>query len=73
MKLSEVEREEEREEEERRLGCIQNENPHIGEWWEQSFHFKLAGGKSRGIFCRALCYVFGVVLRCLGELLTPNG
>ena len=32
-----------------------------------------AGGKSRSIFFRALCYVFGVVLRCLSELLTPNG
>ena len=32
-----------------------------------------AGGKSRSIFFRALCFVFGVVLSCLNELLTPSG
>ena len=32
-----------------------------------------AGGKSRIIFFRALCYFVSVVLRCLSELLTPNG
>ena len=33
---------EEREEERdgRRTGCIQNENPHIGEWWEKRIPWK---------------------------------
>ena len=33
--LRRMNEEEEEEEEGRRTGCIQNENPHIGEWWEK--------------------------------------
>ena len=34
MDVHQEREEEEEEEEERRTGCIQNENPHLGEWWE---------------------------------------